>query len=92
MVEVDDADFGIFLQHGGKSTKILQNKWWTSRLGYAGVVIGITKAVSRDMLHFTLHAYSERLCALHLSFRIFACYFPASWATDADVEGLYFNF
>ena len=68
-----------------------------SRLGHAGVGIGITKAVSPDMLHVTLHAYSIRLCALHLSFghkkfRIFACYFPASWATDADVESVYLNF
>ena len=46
------------------------------------------------MVDVTFHAYSERLCALHLSFghkkfQIFACYFPTSWAPDADVEGVY---
>ena len=30
VVEVDDTDFDVFPQHGGYSTKILQNKWWTN--------------------------------------------------------------
>ena len=65
-----------------------------SPLGDAGVGICISKALSRDMLDVAFHAYSERLCALHLSFghtkfQIFACYFPSSWVPDADVEGVY---
>ena len=103
MVEVDDADFDILLltetwrseREEFYKTNDGQNLFLSgSPLGHAGVGICISKALSRDVLDVTFHAYSERLCALHLSFghrkfQIFACYFPTSWAPDADVEGVY---
>ena len=103
MVEVDDADFDILLltetwrseREEFYKTNDGQNLFLSgSPLGHAGGGICVSKALSRDVLDVTFHAYSERLCALHLSFRhrkfqIFACYFPTSWAPDADVEGVY---
>ena len=103
MVEVDDADFDILLltetwrseREEFYKTNVGHNLFLSgSPLGHAGVGICISKALSRDMLDVTFHAYSERLRALRLSFghrkfQIFACYFPTSWAPDADVEGVY---
>ena len=103
MVEVDDADFDILLltetwrseREQFSKTNDGQILFLSgSSLGHAGVGICISTALSRDVLDVTFHAYSERLCALHLSFghrkfQIFACYYPTSWAPDADVEGVY---
>ena len=103
MVEVDDADFDVLLlsetwrsecEEFYKTTGVQISFLSGSTFGHDGVGHCISKALSRGMLDVTFHAYSERLCALHLSFghqkfQIFACYFPTSWAPDADVEGVY---
>ena len=84
----------MVLEVGAQISAMSCLKHASKPFGHAGVGICISKALSRDMLDVTFHAYSKRLCALHLSFghrkfQIFACCFPTSWAPDADVEGVY---
>ena len=61
---------------------------------HAGVGICVGRKLAPDIADASFHCYSERVCALHFSmghvkYRVFACYFPTTWAPDSEVEGLY---
>ena len=63
-------------------------------VGRHGVGIVVKRSLYAQMANVVFHAYSDRLCSLHVTldrvpFQFFSCYTPTSWELYHAVEQLY---
>ena len=61
---------------------------------YRGVGVIVSAQFRKKIEHVSFHAYGPRVCVLEfclgeLKCECFSVYFPTSWDTDVEVEGMY---
>ena len=102
LAEIDTCDFDILCIC--ETWRGDDSESWTTTMGHklffsggsthCGVGIGIGRKLALEISHVHFHAFSERVCALHVTifnvkFQIFSVYFPTSWEHDEVVEQVY---